>query len=62
MANIEIIETVTVTVVRVEVVRTVTVVADYTPPFGLCEDCGWELEIHCNICDAVYCEACEYGA
>lgn len=30
---------------------------------GFCDDtdCGAPLEIHCTTCNAVYCEACEYG-
>jgi hypothetical protein len=31
------------------------------PDLGTCEDCGADLEIHCESCNASYCESCEYG-
>ncbi|MDX2813408.1 hypothetical protein PV410_12720 [Streptomyces sp. PA03-5A] len=29
--------------------------------YGTCEDCGRDLDFHCDRCNQAYCEACECG-
>lgn len=34
---------------------------DKSKDLGECEECGYPLAKHCDSCEAIYCESCEYN-